>query len=141
MPFLLSLRNMELIDGAKLAKEWLITSAILEELENNVDKGTSKNNYRWHNHLNPKINKSAWTDEEERILFQCHQEYGNKWKSIAAHLRGRTDNDIKNKFYSSMRKKLRKINKMLGVKNSTSQVREIKPKVLSNIINAASSTD
>ena len=67
--------------------------------------------------------------------------YGNKWKSIAQHLKGRTDNDIKNKFYSSMRKKLRKINKVLGVKHSTSQVREIKPKVLSNIMSAASSND
>ena len=47
---------------------------------------------------------------------------------------GRTDNDIKNKFYSAMRKKLRKINKTLGVKNSTEQVKEIKPKILSNIL-------
>ncbi len=38
-------------------------------------------------------------------------------------MKGRTDNDIKNKFYSTMRKKLRKINKMLGVKNSTTQVK------------------
>lgn len=37
-----------------------------------------------------------------------------------------------------MRKRLRKINKLLGVKNSTTQVKEIKPKVLSNIIAAAS---
>lgn len=42
---------------------------------------------------------------------------------IAQHLKGRTDNFIKNKFYSTMRKKLRKINKMLGMKNSTSTVK------------------
>lgn len=90
--------------------------------------------YRWHNHLNPKINKSPWSEEEEKILFRTHQEHGNRWKKIADELPGRTDNDIKNKFYSTMRKKLRKINKLLGKKNSTSEVKEIKPKVLSNIL-------
>ena len=39
-----------------------------------------------------------------------------------------------------MRKKLRKINKLLGKKNSTSTVKEIKPKVLSNIF-AADNTE
>lgn len=71
-------------------------------------------------------------------MFEHHSIHGNKWKSIAQFFKGRTDNDIKNKFYSTMRKRLRKINKLLGVKNSTTQVKEIKPKVLSNIIAAAS---
>lgn len=47
----------------------------------------------------------------------------------------RTDNDIKNKFYSTLRRSLRRLNKLKGVKNSTGQIREIKPSVLSAIIN------
>lgn len=45
----------------------------------------------------------------------------------------RTDNAIKNHFYSTLRRSLRRINKLLGSKNSTSQMRDIKPSVLSKI--------
>lgn len=40
-----------------------------------------------------------------------------------------------------MRKKLRKINKFAGVKNSTSQVKEFKPKILSNILASIETED
>ena len=43
----------------------------------------------------------------------------------------RTDNAIKNHFYSTLRRSLRRINKLLGDKNSTLQVKDIKPGVLS----------
>lgn len=46
-----------------------------------------------------------------------------------------TDNDIKNHFYSTLRRSLRRLNKISGEKNSTSQMREIKPSVLSTIMN------
>lgn len=47
----------------------------------------------------------------------------------------RTDNDIKNHFYSTLRRSLRRLNKFIGEKNSTTQMREIKPSVLSTIMN------
>jgi hypothetical protein len=43
----------------------------------------------------------------------------------------RTDNSIKNHFYSTIRRSLRRICKLLGNKNSTSQLRSIKPSILS----------
>jgi len=46
----------------------------------------------------------------------------------------RTDNDIKNHFYSTLRRSLRRLNKILGQRNSTSQMREIKPSVLTTIM-------
>lgn len=45
----------------------------------------------------------------------------------------RTDNSIKNHFYSTIRRSLRRINKELGDKNSTAQIKDIKPGVLSKI--------
>jgi hypothetical protein len=45
----------------------------------------------------------------------------------------RTDNSIKNHFYSTIRRSLRRICKLLGNKNSTSELRNIKPSILSKI--------
>jgi myb proto-oncogene protein len=45
--------------------------------------------FRWHNHLNPGINKDAWTQEEEIKLIHAHQTYGNKWAELTKFLPGR----------------------------------------------------
>lgn len=66
---------------------------------------------RWHNHLNPEIKKAIWDEEEERKIFELQKQLGNKWSEIATHMPGRTDNSIKNCFYSAIRRNLRKYNK------------------------------
>lgn len=93
--------------------------------------------FRWHNHLNPHIVKKSWTKAEEDVLFEEHKRHGNKWTIIADKLPGRTDNSIKNHFYSTVRKSLRRISKFMGSKNSTAKMRQIKPSTLSKIFNLA----
>jgi len=86
----------------------------------------------WHNQLNPEINKNVWSDREEKAMFEAHQQHGNKWTEIAKCFPGRTDNDIKNHFYSMLRRSLRRVNKLLGMRNSTQRIKLIKPSVLSS---------
>ena len=68
---------------------------------------------RWINFLCPNINKGMWSEKEEKILFSTQLKIGNKWSELAKLLPGRSENDIKNHFYSKLRKYIRKICKEL----------------------------
>ncbi|PAN16651.1 hypothetical protein PAHAL_3G074900 [Panicum hallii] len=81
-------------------KKW---STIAQALPGRIGKQCRE---RWHNHLNPGINKDAWTQEEEIKLIHAHQTYGNKWAELTKFLPGRTDNAIKNHWHSSVKKKI-----------------------------------
>ena len=69
---------------------------------------------RWYNQLNPSMKKNNWTTKEENILFSKHMQLGNKWADIASFLPGRTLTDIKNHFYSKLRKFIRQILKQIN---------------------------
>jgi len=50
----------------------------MKEVYSQKGRSSKQCRERWHNHLNPAINKQAWSAEEEQILFTWHKTYGNK---------------------------------------------------------------
>ena len=53
---------------------------------------------RWTNVIDPSINKSVWTTEDDVLLDSMVKTYGKQWKNIAFQMNGRNANDIKNRW-------------------------------------------
>jgi len=68
---------------------------------------------RWHNHLSPDVRKSKWSAEEDRAIVEAVQLYGTRWSEIVKMFPGRTDNAIKNRWNSMLRKEDRRVKRIL----------------------------
>jgi Myb-like DNA-binding domain len=73
---------------------------------------------RYVNHLDPNLRKGEWTDEEDMILIAMHEVHGNRWASISKHLPGRSDNDAKKHWHSSIQRKFMMHGKDVSSKQS-----------------------
>ena len=86
---------------------------------------------------------SEWARDEELLMYKLHDNMGNKWAIISQKLPGRylwiryrTDNCVKNHFYSKLRKAIRKLNKVIH-DHFKKEFKEIKITILYKIIEAA----
>jgi len=59
---------------------------------------------RWINHLDPQINRGAWSSEEDIKLLETHLQIGKRWAEIAKVLKSRTENAVKNRWNSIIKK-------------------------------------
>ena len=85
------------------AKDW---SILASSLPGRLGKQCRE---RWVNSLDPDVVRKPWTEEEDAIIIEKQREWGNKWSKIAELLPGRTDNHVKNRWNSSLKKRLERI--------------------------------
>jgi len=78
-------------------------TAIAEAL---VGRSSKSCRLRWCNQLNPSVKRGPFTEEEDKKILAAHAVYGNKWAVISRGIPGRTDNQVKNRFNSTLRRVL-----------------------------------
>ncbi|KMT04877.1 hypothetical protein BVRB_7g170440 [Beta vulgaris subsp. vulgaris] len=61
---------------------------------------------RWINYLRPDLKRGSFSPQEAALIIDLHRILGNRWSQIAKFLPGRTDNEVKNFWNSSIKKKL-----------------------------------
>ena len=107
------------------AKNWNLVAAQL-------DQRTPKQcRERWHNHLDPSIQKGPWTHAEDVILAQHQAVLGNKWAEIAKFLPGRTDTLVKNRWNTSLKNRVSIDSYGNVIVDATSQTRAVKSEHIS----------
>lgn len=92
----------------------------------------------WEHHLKPSLVKDKWSAEQNELLFRLHSQLGSRWKEIGQSLPNRSENSIKNQFFSLVRKNLRKACRLTGVTADLRSLENIRPKILSECLLSSS---
>lgn len=77
---------------------WDLVSREMEQLS--FMKNAKQCRERWMHQLDPQLKKEKWSKKDNKRLFTLYSQIGCKWKEIAEHFKGRSDNSIKNQFFS-----------------------------------------
>ena len=106
-------------------KNW---SKIAKELNAEVHKGLpirlgKQCRERYFNHLDPCLNKGKWDQAEDVLIIKKQQSIGNRWSEIARFLPGRTENQIKNRFKSLVKKTPKGVDTLAMVSGEVEEIR------------------
>ncbi|KAJ7770909.1 hypothetical protein DFH07DRAFT_805674 [Mycena maculata] len=63
---------------------------------------------RWLHSLSPVVKKSAWTQDEDRLLIELYTAHGPKWSAIARKIHGRTDDACSKRYREALDPNLKK---------------------------------
>lgn len=83
-------------------KNWgKISKQIYYLTQDNIFVSAKQCRERWINHLNNKMNKSHWKEEEDLELFALYKKFGKKWAKISRAMSTiRNEHMVKNRFNS-----------------------------------------
>jgi hypothetical protein len=59
---------------------------------------------RWFTYVSPDVNRTQWSSDEDALLFDLMQTHGPKWGAIVGFFCNRTQNNIKNRWNTIVRK-------------------------------------
>lgn len=60
---------------------------------------------RWTNYLSPQNKNGPWTAEEDQLLIEKFRQHGPQWTLIAKFFNGRSENNVKNRWYTHLKQK------------------------------------
>jgi len=72
---------------------------------------------RYLNYLDPNLNKNKFTKWEDEMIIEQFLLLGKKWSLIAKNFQGKTGDMVKNRFYSSLKKRISKLDILDPQKN------------------------
>ena len=94
----------------KYGRNW---SAISKEMPQRTGKQIRD---RFLNSLDTRYKRGKFSEEEDKAILKYHKIYGNQWAKIAKKIKKRTGDMIKNRFYSSLNRKIKNNNSFLKKK-------------------------
>ena len=83
----------------KGAKDW---TGIATDFPGRIGKQCRE---RWHHHLSPDVIKKKWSLKEDLLILKLFAEFNSRWSEMAKYVPGRTDNQIKNRYNSNLKKR------------------------------------
>ena len=109
-------------------KDWKFVSRFLP------NRSSRQCRERYNLYLANGIRKEPWNEEEDALILKTVREVGNNWKLLSNLLKGRTTNDIKNRYYThlSKKKQVRKHKKVYVYKRKVAVSRKQKDEVSEN---------
>lgn len=93
----------------------------IEVASHMIDRSPRQCRERYCTYLMPTLNNRPWTKQEDDLLISLVEKYSRKWVVIAKHFQGRSDSNVKNRWYTHLRKGRR--NRKQEVKPVTAQSR------------------
>lgn len=89
--------------GSYGANDWARLATILKE------RTGKQCRERWINYLSPERGSKQWTHQEDIEIVQLRSTMGNRWKAIADRLPGRNENQVKNRWYSTIARRIERV--------------------------------
>jgi len=92
--------------------DWIKVS---EEMENRNPRQCRE---RWNNYVNPSLQNDQWTYEEDCLLVSKYAEYGSHWNKVSKFFPKRSDNAVRNRWHTLLRRSAKAMTSSDNVKNS-----------------------